>query len=71
LGWILLREYLFLENNIPDLGFLGLSRTTLKNHVNQPKTMKNNETTLKSHGNQPKTLKNHVNQPKTMTYRVP
>ena len=25
LGWILLREYLFLENNIPDLGFLGLS----------------------------------------------
>merc|ERR1712218_272823 len=66
LGWILLREYLFLENNIPDLGFLGLSnaiymklpsktmktnQNTLKNHGNQPKTMKNQETTLKNHGN--------------------
>ena len=45
---------------------------TLKNHGNQPKTMKNHETTLKNHGNQPKTminhettLKNHGNQPKT------
>ena len=31
--------------------------TTLKNHGNQPKTMKNHETTLKNHGNQPKTMK--------------
>ena len=30
-------------------------RITLKNHVNQPKTMKTHETTLKNHGNQPKT----------------
>ena len=33
--------------------------TTLKNHGNQPKTMKNLETTLKNYGNQPKTMKNH------------
>ena len=34
-----------------------LHETTLKNHGNQPKTVRNNETTLKSHGNQPKTMK--------------
>ena len=46
--------------------------TTLKNYVNQAKTMKNHKTTLKNHGNQLKTmknhetyLKNHGNQPKT------
>ena len=34
------------------------NETTLKKHVNHPKTMKNHETTLKNHGNQPKTMKN-------------
>ena len=34
-----------------------LHETTLKNHGNQPKTMKNNENTLKNHENQPKTKK--------------
>ena len=40
--------------------------TTLKNHGNQPKTMKNHETTLKNHGNQPKYMKNHEATLKTM-----
>ena len=34
--------------------------TTLKNHGNQPKTMRNHETTLKNHGNRPKTIKTIV-----------
>ena len=38
----------------------------MKNHGNQPKTMKNHETTLKNHGNQPKTMKNHETTLKTM-----
>ena len=44
-GGYFLEEYLFLEKNIPDLDFLGLSNA------------KNHETTLKNHGNQPKTMK--------------
>ena len=50
----------------------------MKNHGNQPKTMKNHETTLKNHGNQPKTMKNHEttlknywNQSKTMKTMKP
>ena len=30
--------------------------TIMKNHGNQPKTIKKHETTLKNHGNQPKTM---------------
>jgi hypothetical protein len=38
----------------------------MKNHGNQPKTMKNHETTMSNHRNQPKTMKNHETTPKTM-----
>ena len=40
--------------------------TNLKNHGNQPKTMRNHEYTLKTMKNHETTLKNHGNQPKTM-----
>ena len=41
----------------------------MKNHGNQPKTMKNHETTLKNHGNQPKTMKTMKLPWKTMETR--
>ena len=44
----------------------------LKNHGNQPKTMKNHETTLKNHGNQPKTMISHgTNQKPWKTMKLP
>ena len=63
LGWILLLIIFIFGKKYPWSAFSWLIKchlheTTLKNHRNQPETLKNHETTLKNHGNKQKTLKN-------------